>query len=167
MAFGEKAPMQSPSSTYFSDAPAANYGKLLGWKYSINGNDYKVVKATAAFTAAQIAGLVCLDAGTTAKNNFVAAVAGAAAIKSTIAGIASPSQIALNIGDYFLVQTAGRATVTTGTATTANTPQICGAAGVVTDAGAISLAVWSEIIGIAHQTRTTGQTGELEMEYIA
>lgn len=167
MAYGEKGPIVTPSS-FSSQAPTPNYDKLLGMKWTVNGNDYKLVKAGAAFTTGQVQSLVMLDAGTTAKTNIVSASAGAAAVKSTIAGIASPNQVALNSGDYFLVQTAGRATATTAAAgTTANTAQITGAAGTVTDAGAITTAIWSQIIGISHQTRTSGQTGELEMEYIA
>jgi hypothetical protein len=167
MAYGEKAPFQSPSS-FSSQAPTPNYDKLLGWKWTVNGNDYKLVKSSAVFAIAGIQALVCLDAGTTAKTNIVAAVAGAAAVKSTIAGIASPAQLALAVGDYFLVQTAGRATVTSAAAgITTNTAQITGAAGTVTDAGAITTAIWSQIIGVSHQTRTSGQQGELEMEYIA
>jgi hypothetical protein len=166
-AYGEKAPIQAAAS-FSSQAPAPNYDKLLGWKYTINGNDYKVVKTGAAFTTGQVQALVMLDAGTTAKTNIVSASAGAAAIKSTIAGIASPAQVALNSGDYFLVQTAGRATVTSAAAgITVNTAQITGAAGTATDAGAITTAIWSQIIGISHQARTSGQQGEIEMEYIA
>lgn len=168
MIYGEKSPLQSPASSFASQAPAPSYGKLLGWKWTVNGNDYKMVQATAAFTIAQVQSLVMLDAGTNAKTHLVAASAGAAAIKSTIAGIASSAQLALAINDYFLVQTAGRATVLAAAAGFTNaTAVICGAAGQVTDAGAITTAIWTQIIGVAHQTRTTGLAGEIEMEYIA
>lgn len=168
MIYGEKSPLQSPASSFASQAPAPSYGKLLGWKWTVNGNDYKMVQATAAFTTAQVQSLVMLDAGTTAKTNLVAASAGAAAVKATIAGIASPVQLALAVNDYFLVQTAGRATVLAAAAgITTSLAQICGAAGQVTDAGVISTAIWSQIIGVAHQTRAAGLAAELEMEYIA
>lgn len=167
MIYGEKSPLQAPAS-FSSQAPTPSYGKLLGWKWTVNGNDYKMVQATAAFTIAQCQSLMLLDAGTTAKTNLVAASAGAAAIKSTLAGMGSPAQVALAINDYFLVQTAGRATfISAAAGSTANTAQICGAAGQLTDAGVITTAIWSQIVGIAHLTRTSGQAGEIELEYIA
>ena len=167
MAYGDKAPFQSPGS-FSSQAPAPNYNVLLGWKYMVNGNEFRVVKTSAAFAVAGIQGLVCADSGTNTKNHIVAAVAGAAAVKSTIAGVAATTQLALASGDFFLVQTGGRASCTAAAAgVTVSTPQICGAAGTVTDAGVISTAVWSQIIGIAHQTRTVGLVGEVELETIA
>lgn len=167
MAYGEKAPFQI-AANFSSQAPAPNYNPLLGWKWTVNGNDYKMVKATAAFAVAGVQGLVMLDAGANAKSNLVAAAAGAAAIIVTVAGIASTAQLALAINDYFLVQTAGRASVISGAAGMTNsTAQICAAAGQVTDAGAITTAILTQIIGISHQTRTSGQTGEIAMTYIA
>ncbi|HEX3135036.1 MAG TPA: hypothetical protein VHX44_15835, partial [Planctomycetota bacterium] len=158
MAYGEKAPFQAPAS-FSSQAPSPNYDRLLGWKYNVNGNEFKVVKSSAVFAIAGIQGLVCLDAGTTVKTHVVAAVAGAAAPIATIAGIASTAQLALAIGDYFLVQTAGRALVISGAAgMTANTAQITAAAGQVTDAGAITTAILGQIVGFAKQARTSGQT---------
>lgn len=163
MAYGDKAPMQTPAS-FSSQAPAPNYDKLLGWKYSVGGNEFKVVKSSAVFAIAGIQGLICLDAGTTVKTHVVAAVAGASANVATLAGVASPAQLALAIGDYFLVQTAGRATCTAAAAgMTANLAQVCGAAGTCTDAAAITTAILGQIIGYAKQARTTGLAGEVEL----
>ncbi len=173
MAFGEKSPMQSPSSSYFSQAPAANLSKLLGWTYSVNGNTYKVVKAGGAITAAVAQSHMLLDDGSTAKTNIVTVAAGAAATRDTFAGMGSPSQIALVSGDFFLVQTGGRASfIAAAAGSTAHVTQICGAAGTLTDITddallGLTAALWSQIVGVSHQTRTSGQVGEVELEDIA
>lgn len=149
-------------------ANATSYAQSLGQTYVINGNTWKVVKAGGAIAAATIQSRVMLDAGTTAKTNVVTAAAGAAAVKHLIAGIGHPSQVALATGDYFLIQVAGRATaIAVAAGVTTATPQITGAAGTTGDAGVITTAVWSQIIGVAHATAATGVAYELEMEVIA
>lgn len=166
--YGEKSPYQSPASSFASLSPPPSLAKELGKKWVINGNEFKLVQATVAFAIAGIQSLVCADAGTTAKTHLVAAVAGAGATIDTLAGIASPSQIALAANDYFLVQTQGRATVLAGAAgTTTHLPQICAAAGQVTDSGALTLTTFAQCVGIIHQTRTSGLAGELEIHPMA
>ena len=149
-------------------ANATAYAGSLGHVYIVNGNGWKVVKSGAAIAAATIQSRVMLDAGTTAKTNIVSAAAGAAAVKHLIAGIGHPSQVAIASGDYFLIQVSGRATaIAVAAGVTTATPQITGAAGTTGDAGVISTAVWSQLIGVAHATAANGVAYELEMEAIA
>ena len=156
-------PGDKASATY-----ATLYAANLGRKYMIDGREWKVVKTGAAIAAAVIQSRVMLDAGTTAKTNIVTAAAGAAAVKHLIAGIGHSAQVALDSGDYFLIQTSGRATcIAVAAGVTTATPQITGAAGTTGDAGVISTAVWSQLIGVAHATAANGVAYELEMEAIA
>ena len=159
------APGEKASSTY-----STIYTQSLGRKYVIDGKEWKVVKAGGTIAAATIQSRMMLDAGTTAKTNVVTAAAGAAAIKSTFAGIGHPSQVALSSGDFFLIQTAGTATVIAAAGgVTASNPVICAASGAMDDsaAGDITMALWSQIVGTAHATATSGNTFEVALEPIA
>lgn len=154
--YGSKAPLQSPSSTFNSLAPAENLDKLLGFKWMVGGNEFKLMKMTAALSAANAANAILIDNGTTTKTHLSAGVVGAAATRDTFGGVCSGSQVALNIGDYVLVQTAGRAICfASGASTTAHTQCITAASGQVTTAGAISSAVDAQTVGIAHAAATS------------
>lgn len=167
--YGSKAPLQSPSSTYFSLFPGSNgLARMLGFTWMINGNVYKLVQATAAFTTAQIQGLICADAGTTAKTHQVAAVAGATVTGDLLAGIASATQVALSINDFFVVQIAGRTTGTISGGSTIHLAQTTGATGRMIDMVAPAAlanvpASLTQNIGTVHNTLANGVAGELDI----
>lgn len=171
-AFGEKSPYQSPSSSFASLTAPPSLAKDLGKKWVINGNEYKLVQATAAFTAAQAAGLWFVDAGTTAKTHQTAATTSGVATIDTLCGLGSSSQVALSANDFFLVQTAGRATGVVSGGTTTHVAQTTGASGRtldMTDPAALANVKdrFATFVGIAHATVAAASTFELEMNPIA
>jgi hypothetical protein len=169
--FGEKSPFQSPAATFFSLTPPPSLARDLGKKWMINGNEYKLIQTTVAFTAPNIQSLWVLDAGTNTKSHTTAATVNAVVATNTLAGLASPSQVALVANDFFLVQTAGRATVISGGTTTA-VAQTTGAAGRTLDmvapaALANVAASIATFVGVAHQTVAAASSFELDMQPIA
>lgn len=167
--YGSKAPLQSPSSTYFSLFPAGpGLGRMLGYTWTIGGNTYKLVQAGAAFTAAQIQGLICADSGINAKNHIVTAVAGATVTGDLLAGIASATQLALNLNDFFVVQVAGRTTGTISGGSTVHVAQTTGATGRMIDMVAPAAlanvpAALTQNIGTVHITLANSSVGELDI----
>jgi hypothetical protein len=112
-----------------------------------------------------------VDSGTTAKTHITAATTSGVATIDTLCGLGSASQVALVANDYFLVQTAGRATVVSG-GTTTHVAQTTGASGRtldMTDPGALGNVKdkFATFVGVAHATVAAASTFELEMNPIA
>ena len=169
--FGEKSPYQSPASTFFSLSAPPSLAKDLGKKWMINGNEYKLIQTTAAFTAANAQGLWFVDAGTNTKTHTTAATTSGVTATNTLCGLGSFAQVALVANDFFLVQTAGRATVISGGTTTA-VAQTTGASGRTLDMAAPGAlanvpASIASFVGVAHQTVAAASSFELDMNPIA
>jgi hypothetical protein len=165
--YGDKSPKQSPSSSFNSQTYPGTLAIELGFKWIVSGNEFKLVQANTALTAAAVAGLMLADAGTTAKTHLVGAAAATGSSRDTWAGVGSTAQIALNANDFFLVQTDGRATMIAAAAgTTTHLPVIIGATAgqVAVDGTTPSTPTSSALqVGIAHATQTTGLQLEVEL----
>ena len=164
-AYGEKSPTQSPAASFNSLSPPPTIAKDLGKKWLFNGQEYKLVQATAAFTTAACAGMMMTDNGAANKTNLVGTVAANGSSRDVWAGVAALanaavgnaiSQVALNINDFFLVQTNGKAAMNAPAGTTTiHLPVVIGAtAGTVSADAVTPMTPTSSAlqVGIAHAT---------------